>query len=84
MKQRRAAYLIAGLVAIPIAAGAALARLAPWESGRAAAPIEPQVAGPSLRQAARERAPAPIQLASLGPSSIFAPALRLRSYLPAR
>ncbi|MCC0005722.1 MAG: hypothetical protein H6872_11445 [Methylobacteriaceae bacterium] len=84
MKQRRAAFVIAGLVAIPIAAGAALARLAPWESERAAAPVEPQVAAPSLRQAARERAPAPIQLASLGPSSIFAPALRLRSYLPAR
>ena len=39
MKQRRAAFVIAGLVAIPIAAGAALARLAPWESERAAAPV---------------------------------------------
>ncbi len=79
MKQRRAIYLLAGLVAIPVAAGAALARLAPWEGGQAAALVEPQIEGPSLREAARERAP--VQMASLG-TPIFAPALRLRSYLP--
>ncbi|MCB1535730.1 MAG: hypothetical protein KDJ44_13650 [Rhodoblastus sp.] len=84
MKQRRTVFLVAGLVAIPVAAGVALARLAPWETAGAVAPVEPQIAAPALRQAAREREPAPIQLASLGPQSIFAPALRLRSYLPAR
>lgn len=81
MKQRRAVFLVAGLVAIPVAAGAALARLASWDEQPVAAAVEPQIAGPSLRQAARERAPAPIQVASLG-APIFAPALRLRSYLP--
>lgn len=84
MKQRRAVILVAGLVAIPVAAGVALARLAPWETASAAAPVEPQIAAPALRQAAREREPNSIQLASLGPQSVFAPALRLRSYLPAR
>lgn len=82
MKQRRAAFLVAGLVAIPLAAGAALARLAPWETDRAAAPIEPQIAAPALRPTARERDAAPAQVASLG-APIFAPVLRLRSYMPA-
>jgi len=81
MKQRRAAFLFLGLVAIPVAAGAALARLAPWESEQASVP-EPQVATPALRQAARDRETAQVQVASLG-APIFAPALRLRSYVPA-
>lgn len=83
MKQRRAAFLVAGLIAIPVAAGAALARLAPWDSEQGAVAVEPQIAAPSLRQAARARAreAAPVQIASLG--TPFAPALRLRSYLPA-
>ena len=81
MKQRRAFLLVAGLIAIPVAAGAALARLAPWEAEHAAAPVEPQIAAPSMRQAAREREAASVQLASLGAPG-FAPALRLRSFLP--
>lgn len=81
MKQRRAFLLVAGLIAIPVAAGAALARLAPWETEQVAAPVEPQIAAPSMRQAAREREAAPVQLASLGAPG-FAPALRLRSFLP--
>ena len=81
MKQRRAFLLVAGLIAIPVAAGAALARLAPWEAEHAAASVEPQIAAPSMRQAAREREAASVQLASLGAPG-FAPALRLRSFLP--
>lgn len=81
MKQRRAAFLIAGLVALPVAAGAALARLGHWESDPGATVVEPQIAAPSLRQAALARDLAPVQVASLG-APPFAPALRLRSYLP--
>ncbi|HMN70748.1 MAG TPA: murein L,D-transpeptidase family protein [Rhodoblastus sp.] len=81
MKQRRAVFMVAGLVAICVAAGAALAHLAPWEAGRAAVAVEPQIAAPTPAET-RAPEPAPMQLASLGPP-IFAPALRLRSYLPA-
>ncbi|MFV0282033.1 MAG: L,D-transpeptidase family protein [Rhodoblastus sp.] len=90
MKQKHAAFLVVGLVAIPIAAGAALARLvpwetrlapwetrlAPWESGQAAVSAEPQIATPVVREAA------PVDTAALE-AATFAPALRLRSFLPA-
>lgn len=81
MKQRRAAFLVASLIAIPVAAGAALARLAPWDGEPVAAAVEPQIAAPAIRQAARKLEPAPAQVASLG-APIFAPGLRLRSFLP--
>ncbi len=75
MKQRRALLVVAALVAIPVAAGAALARLSLWPSGDAMQAPEPEIAGAQTG--------APTVLASLDAAPSFAPALRLRTYMPA-
>ncbi|MFT4099372.1 MAG: hypothetical protein QM651_19795 [Rhodoblastus sp.] len=81
MKQGRVVFWVAGLAAISVAAGAALARLAPWDTDRAAVAAEPQIEPPAAVAQPGVAETASVQVANLGPP-IFTPALRLRSYLP--